>query len=125
MVAPSGKVPPPGPWPQSLEGRRSAMAMFIVLGKLTDEGARNVGAARTMVEENLAQGERAGIKFHGWYLTQGRYDFVIIVEAPDAETMLAQAAGVASAGMSRSETLRAWTLDEAGEILARMGPAQK
>jgi uncharacterized protein with GYD domain len=100
------------------------MATFIILGKLTDEGARNIGAFRQKVEENMARADRAGIKFRGWYLTQGRYDFVIVAEAPDAETMLAQAAGVASGGLSRSETLRAWTLEEAGQVLARMGPAQ-
>jgi uncharacterized protein with GYD domain len=100
------------------------MATFIILGKLTDEGARNIGDFRKMVEENMARGDRVGITFHGWYLTQGRYDFVILAEAPDAETVLAQSARVASTGMSRSETLRAWTLDEAGQILAKTGPSQ-
>jgi len=100
------------------------MATFIILGKLTDEGARDIGAARTMVEANMARGEGVGLKFHGWYLTQGRFDIVIVAEAPDAETVLAQSARVASAGLSRSEDLRAWTLDEAGQILAKLGPAQ-
>jgi uncharacterized protein with GYD domain len=100
------------------------MAMFIILGKLTDEGARNIGMFRQRVEQNMARGERAGSTFHGWYLTQGRYDFVIVVEAPDAETVLVQAADVASSGLSRSETLRAWTLEEAGQVLARQAPAQ-
>jgi uncharacterized protein with GYD domain len=99
------------------------MAMFITLGKLTDEGARDLKAFRERVEENMARAERLGIKIHGWYLTQGRYDIVVVMEAPDAETMLAQAAGVAGTGMVRTETLRAWTLDEASQVLGKLGPA--
>jgi uncharacterized protein with GYD domain len=98
--------------------------MFISLGKLTDEGARDVRTLRERVEENMARAERSGIRIHGWYLTQGRYDIVVVMEAPDAETVLAQAAGVAGTGMVRTETLRAWTLDEAGQVLAKLGPAQ-
>jgi uncharacterized protein with GYD domain len=99
------------------------MAMYVVLGKLTDEGAKNVRNLRRTVEENMARGERLGIKVHGWYLTQGRYDLVVLAEAPDAETMLAQAAGVAGAGYSRTETLRAYSLDELGQVLQKLESA--
>jgi uncharacterized protein with GYD domain len=97
------------------------MAMFVVLGKLTDEGAKNMRNLRERVQENMARGEQLGIKVHGWYLTQGRYDIVVLAEAPDAETMLAQAAGVAGTGMSRTETLRAYTLDESEQALQKLG----
>ena len=63
------------------------------------------------------------MKIHGWYLTQGRYDFVVVAEAPDAEAMLAQAAGVAGTGNTRTETLRAFTLDEAEQVLKKVGRA--
>jgi uncharacterized protein with GYD domain len=71
----------------------------------------------------MARGDRLGIKIHGWYLTQGRYDIVVLAEAPDAETMLAQAAGVAGTGNTRTETLRAYTLDEAEQALKKGGSA--
>lgn len=99
------------------------MAMFVVLSKLTDEGAKNIRNLRRGVEENMARGERLGVKIHGWYLTQGRYDIVVIAEAPDAETMLAQAAGVAGTGYTRTETLRAFTLDEMEQALKKAGSA--
>lgn len=99
------------------------MAMFVVLSKLTDEGAKNIRNLRRGVEENMARGERLGVKIHGWYLTQGRYDIVVIAEAPDAETMLAQAAGVAGTGNTRTETLRAFTLDEMEQALKKAGSA--
>jgi uncharacterized protein with GYD domain len=99
------------------------MAMFVVLGKFTDEGAKNTKDLRQGVEENMARGEQLGVKIHGWYLTQGRYDIVVVAEAPDAETMLAQAAGVAGTGNTRTETLRAFTLDEANQVFKKLGPA--
>jgi uncharacterized protein with GYD domain len=97
------------------------MAMFVVLGKLTDEGAKNLRNLRQNVKENMARGERLGIKVHGWYMTQGRFDIVVLAEAPDAETMMAQAAGVAGTGNTRTETLRAFTLDEAEQVLQKLG----
>jgi uncharacterized protein with GYD domain len=99
------------------------MAMFVVLGKLTDQGAKNIQTLRKTVDENMARGQHLGIKIHGWYLTQGRYDIVVVAEAPDAETMLANAAGVAGTGNTRTETLRAFTLDEADQVIKRVGGA--
>ncbi len=99
------------------------MAMFVVLGKFTDQGAKDIQNLRKGAEANMARGERLGVKIHGWYLTQGRYDIVVLAEAPDAETMLAQAAGVAGTGNTRTETLRAFTLDEAEQVIKRVGGA--
>ena len=99
------------------------MAMFVLLNKLTDQGARNIQGLRANVEANMARGEHLGIKVHGWYLTQGQYDIVVIVEAPDAETVMASAAGVAGTGNVRTETLRAFTLDEADQVIRRVGGA--
>jgi uncharacterized protein with GYD domain len=97
------------------------MPMFVVLGKLTDQGAKNLKSIRQGAKENMERAERLGIKNHGWFMTQGRYDIVVIAEAPDAESMLAQAAGVAGTGNTRTETLRAFTLDEVDEALQKLG----
>jgi uncharacterized protein with GYD domain len=99
------------------------MATFVVLGKFTDQGAKSIQDLRKFVEGNMARGERLGVKIQGWYLTQGRYDIVVIAEAPDAETMLAQAAGVAGTGNLRTETLRAYTLDQAEQAIKKVSGA--
>jgi uncharacterized protein with GYD domain len=99
------------------------VAMFVVLGKFTDQGAKNIQNLRKNAEENMARGERLGVKIHGWYLTQGRYDIVVVAEAPDAETMLAQSAGVAGTGNTRTETLRAYTLDQAEQAIKKVSGA--
>ncbi len=97
------------------------MPMFVILAKLTDKGAQNVRNIRQAAKENMERGQRLGIKNHGWFMTQGEYDIVVIAEAPDAETMLAQAAGVAGVGNTRTETLRAFTLDEVEQALQKLG----
>ena len=97
------------------------MPMFVVLGKFTDQGAKNLANIRQGAQEIMERAQRLGIKNHGWFLTQGAYDIVVLAEAPDAETMLAQAAGVAGTGNTRTETLRAFTLDEVGQALQKLG----
>lgn len=97
------------------------MPMFVVLAKLTDQGAKNLKTIRQGAKENMERAQRLGIKNHGWYLTQGSYDIVVISEAPDAETMLAQVAGVAGTGNTRTETLRAFTLDEVEQAVSKLG----
>ena len=93
------------------------MPMYIVLGQLTDEGAKNVSDFVSGVEQNIARAESLGIKEHGWYMTQGQYDFVVIVEAPEAEVLLKQAFGVAGTGKARTQTMRAYTIDEVRQVL--------
>jgi uncharacterized protein with GYD domain len=97
------------------------MPMFVVLGKMTDQGIKNIKDFPQRVQENRSSGERLGLKTHGWYLTQGRYDFVVVAEAPDEETMVAQLLSVAGRGNSRSETMRAFTIEEAKQIIQKLG----
>ncbi|HEU0025645.1 MAG TPA: GYD domain-containing protein [Ktedonobacterales bacterium] len=97
------------------------MAHYIVLGKFTEQGIKEIRNLPQFVEENIRRGEQMGLKVHGWYLTMGQYDIAIVVEGPDDATMSAQAIGVASRGLSRMETLRAFTLDEAKQIIQRLG----
>ncbi len=99
------------------------MPMYIVLGKLTDQGAKDLPDFRRIAERSMAGGERMGAKTHGFYITQGSYDFVIVVEAPDAETMLAGTAAAAGGGSGHSETLRAFTIDEFEKTLKKLPAA--
>lgn len=98
------------------------MPMYVVLGRLTEQGAKNIKDWPTWGRENRAHAERLGIKVHGAYVTQGQYDFVIVAEAPDEQTMLAQAFSVASRGNSRTETLLAIPLDEIQQqVIQKLG----
>lgn len=96
------------------------MATYIVLGKFSDQGIKDIRNLRQAVDENRRHGEQLGTKALGWYLTMGQYDFVVIAEGPDDETMAAQVLGVAGRGRSHTETMRAFTLDEADAIIQKI-----
>jgi len=96
------------------------MPMYVVLYRFTDQGAKNVATTVERARENTAESARRGFKVHGVYWTQGRYDMVAVVEAPDEAAMAAAMLNIAEAGNVRSGTLRAFTAEEMEAILARM-----
>ncbi len=84
------------------------MPTFISLISYTDQGIRNVkdspgrlGAARKMLQEMGGNLKEA-------YLTMGRYDLVVISEAPDAETIAKFMLAVGSIGNVKTTTLTAF-----------------
>jgi uncharacterized protein with GYD domain len=96
------------------------MPTYVVLYKFTDQGLRDIKGTVQRVDETRADNERRGFKVQGPYWTEGRYDMVAIVEAPDEQSMLAGLFNVCGAGNVRSETLRAYSADEMGKVLQKM-----
>ena len=96
------------------------MATFIVLGNLTDQGAKSLRDLPKFVAANMDRAKSLGVNIRGWYMVEGQYDFVVLAEAPDAETMLLSSAGVTGTGNVRTQTLRAFTLEEATKLLGKM-----
>ena len=87
------------------------MPHYVVLYRFTDQGLKNIKDTVRRVREVRAENEKRGFKVIGIYWTQGRYDLVTILDAPDEEAMLAGLFNIAEAGNVHSETLRAY--DEA------------
>lgn len=67
-----------------------------------------------------AQLEKVGGKLVGEYYTMGKYDGVVIVEAPSDEPVMAIMLGNASKGNFRSMTLKAFPASETGKIIERL-----
>jgi uncharacterized protein with GYD domain len=71
--------------------------------------------------DRIEEGERAirerGGKLLDAYVTLGRFDVVEIFEAPDDETAYQCLVAVARHGTVTTETLRAFTREEAEEII--------
>ncbi len=61
-----------------------------------------------------------GVTVKAAYYTAGRYDMVVITEAPDSETASALALGIGSLGNVRTETLMAFSPGEMDGILAKL-----
>jgi uncharacterized protein with GYD domain len=93
------------------------MMTYVVLYKFTDAGAKDFRGTVKRAAEVKAENERRGLKVVGTYWTQGQYDLIAIVEAPDEQTMVAGLVGVAGAGNVHSETMRAFTAEEMTAII--------
>jgi uncharacterized protein with GYD domain len=96
------------------------MPNYVALLNWTDQGIKNVKDTPQRARAFREDAERRGIKVNGLFWTQGRYDIVALLEAPDESTMLASLLAVGSLGNVRSETLRAFTENEIGEALRKM-----
>ncbi|MFM8551270.1 MAG: GYD domain-containing protein [Nitrospiraceae bacterium] len=95
------------------------MATYITLFSWTDQGIRGVkDTVKRAAKFNQAI-KKAGGKVKDVYWTMGRYDGMILFEAPDDETATALMIGGGAQGNVRTETLRAF--DERGmkKILAK------
>lgn len=96
------------------------MPAYVVLYKFTDEGAKNIKETVKRTRETRAANEQRGFKLLSLHWTQGQYDLVAVVEAPDEQAMMAGLLNVAGAGNARSETLRAFTEAEMEAIIQKM-----
>lgn len=96
------------------------MATFVSLIGFTDQGIRAVKQSPDRAQAFKATAQRAGVTVKDIYWTLGEYDAVIILEAPDDETATAALLSLGALGNVRSQTLRAFSAEEMGRILARM-----
>ena len=96
------------------------MATYVSLVNLTEKGAREINdtVKRADAFKTLAKKLGATVKELVW--TQGKYDIVAIVEAPDDATASAVFLSAAKLGNIRSQTLRAFTAAEMEKILEKV-----
>ncbi len=88
------------------------MAVYVLLTRLTDEGASTITTNPGRIKEVNKEVEKLGAKVVTQYATLGEYDFVNIVEAPDNATIARVSAELASRGSIRIQTLAAMPIDE-------------
>jgi uncharacterized protein with GYD domain len=93
---------------------------YVSLMRWTSQGVAGLPAWRERVEDGERTITEAGGKLVGVYVTLGRYDVVEIFEAPDDETATEIILKLQRHGAEHTETLRAFTRDEAEEIIRRL-----
>lgn len=96
------------------------MATYVVLGNFTDQGVKSVKETTKRAEAFKDMAQKVGVKVKEVYWTLGHYDLVTIVEAPDEETATALGLSACSLGNIRTQTLRAFSAEEMGRIIAKM-----
>jgi uncharacterized protein with GYD domain len=93
---------------------------YVTLMRWTTQGIAGLPAWRERVEEGERIIEAAGGKLVGVYVTLGRYDVVEIFEAPDDGVAIEILMKLQRFGAEHTETLRAFTRDEAEDIIRRL-----
>lgn len=96
------------------------MPTYVTLIKYTEQGIKTFKDLPSRLDETRRAGEAAGAKLIAFYLTMGQYDAVVVSEAPDDETLATLALAAGGRGNVRTETLRAFTEDEAKRLAAAL-----
>jgi uncharacterized protein with GYD domain len=97
------------------------MAVFVSLVNFTDQGIRVVRNTIERAESFRETAESMGITVKEIFWTLGVYDLVIVVEAPDDETVATLFFAVGSLGNIRAHTLRAFSEDDMTRVLKNIG----
>lgn len=93
--------------------------LFVILGNWTEQGIRNVKDAPKRDADARKWVEQHGGKLSTWY-TFGTYDFMSVLEVPDAETAFEFALNMGKMGNVRTTTMKAWESQDAAKVIAKV-----
>ena len=88
------------------------MPTFVMLSRLTPEGVQTVKNNPARIREVNEEIEQIGATVKAQWAVLGQYDFVNVVEAPDAQTMARVSLELGSRGTAQYETLSAIPIDD-------------
>ena len=84
------------------------MPTYITLASFTQKGIERIKEGPDRLDEARKEVESLGARIKEFYLVMGPYDMVVVVEAPDDETVAKLALIIGARGTSRTLTLRAF-----------------
>ncbi len=96
------------------------MVTYVVLAKFTDQGAKSAKDSPKRAEAFRQMAQTFGVTVKDIFWTQGRYDIVTVVEAPDELSATALNLSLGALGNIRTESLRAFSSAEMMKIVAKM-----
>ena len=96
------------------------MVTYVVLAKFTDQGAKTAKNSPKRAEAFKQMAKTFGVTVEDIFWTQGRYDIITVVEAPDELSATALNLSLSALGNIRTESLRAFSSAEMMNIVAKM-----
>jgi uncharacterized protein with GYD domain len=96
------------------------MVTYVVLTKFTDQGIRSAKDSPKRAEAFKEMAKTFGVTVKELVWTQGRYDVVSFIEAPDESAAMSLGLSLGALGNVRSETLRAYSAAEMTKIIGKM-----
>jgi uncharacterized protein with GYD domain len=88
------------------------MATYVLLSKLTDDGAETITKKPDRIREVNQELGAMGVTVREQYALLGPYDFISIVDAPDNATIVRVSALLGARGSIQIMTLAAIPLDD-------------
>ena len=88
------------------------MPTYILLSNLTAQGVQTLKSNPARLREVNSDVEELGARVVHQWATLGPYDFVNVVEAPDAETIARVSVALGARGSASFQTLTALSIDE-------------
>jgi uncharacterized protein with GYD domain len=96
------------------------MSSYVILMKLTDQGAKTIKDAPARIEAGIKGCEAMGGKVNDFYAVMGKYDYVAIAEAPNDEVATTFSLALSSLGNVKTTTLRAFTREELAAMVKKL-----
>jgi len=96
------------------------MPTFITLAKWTQAGIEKVKESPARLDMFKKTIQSMGGMLKGFYMVTGKYDMVLITEAPDAESVAKVVLMTASKGSVLTETFQAFTEEQYRKIIGSL-----
>ncbi len=96
------------------------MATYVSLVRYTEQGIRNIKDSPARLDAARKMFESIGGSLKQFYLAMGKYDIVIISEAPDDETAAKLALSLGALGNVRTETMRVFSEPDYRKIVGSL-----
>ncbi len=93
------------------------MPTYVSLLNWTDQGIRKVKETTKRAEAFQALAQKSKVRVREIHWTMGRYDVVVVMEAPDDLAISRLMLALGTLGNVKTETLRAYSAKEMAEIL--------
>ena len=94
------------------------MATYIMLSTLTDEGRKTLKERPERLQEVNREIEAMGARVTQQYAVLGGYDFVNIIEAPDASAIAKVSVALGARGSVHTESYEMLEVDDLLSLLA-------
>jgi uncharacterized protein with GYD domain len=94
--------------------------MYLSLLQFTEQGIRNVKDTIKRGTAATAEAEKMGVKVIDSFWTMGAYDVVLLLDAPNDETVSAFSLKIGALGNVKSQTMRAFSRKEMEGVLAKI-----
>jgi uncharacterized protein with GYD domain len=96
------------------------MPTYVTLVNFTQQGIQNIKDTTKRADAFKSAAKKAGCTVKEIYWTQGQFDNVMIMDAPDDASVTAVLMSLGKLGNVRTQTLRAFTAAELAPILDKV-----